>query len=148
MKISIIGATPKSLELALYFQSLDAFVDVYGDVSGWAKNMDNYYLDGTWSEITTELGRKAAELDVDFSKRPTYIDYKNKYLAALATSITNLKQADINRVHKRFLLQAEDIKDKSRMHDLFRVVVQVKPNVEEQKINNPDVFKDISPDLL
>lgn len=61
-----------------------------------------------------------------------------------------VKKARVQRIQKRFLEKNELIKDKSRLHDLFRVTYSVNPadNITSRMDENPEVFEKLGEKVL
>ena len=60
------------------------------------------------------------------------------------------KAGEVLRVHKRFLHPKESIAEKSRLHDLFRVIYSVNPkeSILKQLEANPDMFKQLGEQVV
>jgi len=54
------------------------------------------------------------------------------------------------RIHKRFLGKSEEVKNRSRFHDLFRVVYSKDPkdSILKQVAQNPEIFKQLGDEVL
>lgn len=62
----------------------------------------------------------------------------------------SIKNAEVLRIHKRFLSFSETIENRSRLHDLFRVVYAVNPvsNILNQVESNPEMFSKLGEKVL
>ena len=94
-------------------------------------------MTGTWSEITTQMGRKVLtdqnDALFDTELTPSISEYWEKYLKPLSkfiqNKVTHIK-GTVLRVHKRFLDLDEEIEGRTRLLDLFRIVYLIIPNEE------------------
>ena len=82
MKIAIAGMGPAGLEATLHFYHLGAEIKVF-DNQGFGGSLLNFpsdfFMEGTWNEITSESGRNISSLKVDFNHRPTITDYLSQH---------------------------------------------------------------------
>ena len=160
MKVAVIGSGPLGLEMALELDELGAHVVWFSPNEKPGSTIESILnihpevpMDGTWLELTTELGRKLSHLDLDLNERPVLSQYFEKYfkpLREVASSKPMLKEAKVLRVQKRFLNPGESIEGRSRLLDLFRVVYRLDPEktINKQVQENPEVFKKLGENVL
>ncbi len=160
MKIAVLGQGPVSVHYALHFHALGADVTIFkrdsfgGNLHLLLTHYPDYELNGTFFELTTEIGRSFVSLSSEeLQKKPTIKEYWEKYFAPMVEKselFSIAKTAEVNRVHKRFLNANEIIAGKSRMHDLFRVVYSLDPkeSILKQVKENPEAFDKLGEDVL
>lgn len=157
MKIAIIGSGPLGLEAAIHFENLGAAVTLFMDqipgglIYKLKENFSDVVVHSDFDKVSTKRGREISGAALE--GEVTLGQYSEEYLEKLLHDPTlNLviKKAKVERVHKRFLSLDETIQDKSRMHDLFRVIYSVDPkeNILEQAQANPEAFKQLGEDVL
>jgi hypothetical protein len=142
MKMAIIGAGPRGIEMALHLNSLGAQVllfDGAGKMGGPFVKLVSHFpemkVGKTWEEVTSKEGR---ELVAELPERSqiTLRDYWDSYLEKIINSLTVQKMLysfKVERVQKRFLAPGELPIEKSRFADLFRVVYLHKLSLEERE---------------
>jgi hypothetical protein len=145
MKIAIIGGGPLGMEMSLDLLNLGAEVSLFslclgGKIKEMVRHCPNLSMEVSWQNLLSEHGQNLLNnIDkkflekIDRGKIPTLLEYWNSYLAPLMASpcIKNIfKKGEVKRVHKRFLAIEEDVPQRSRLHDLFRVVYLMTPDKE------------------
>lgn len=137
MKVAVIGGGVLGMNMALKLHELEASVTLFNK--------------------SKRLGGKLArisELDADYliaSGRA--FDFCKKELSALSEQLNQkikIKNVEVKRVNKRFLSRDQNIENRSRLADLFRVVYKIDPTemVESQKIENPELYKNFDLEML
>ncbi len=158
MKVAIIGGGPIGLECALAFQRMGAHAVLFSGSQNQgrlfallARCWGEQPCDGSWGEITSEIGRSwlSQKKDFDLTEVPTLGEYQREYLFPLLNLDcvqSMIRPYLVDRVHKRILNPEEFIKGRSRVVDLFRVVYRLQATVDfqkqfqEQREQNPDLF--------
>lgn len=136
MKIAILGLNSIGIETALHFRELGAHVKIFDSKMFSPQDYVSceFPFVGKWSEVTTSLGRENLNLNVNLDVIPTYEDYYQKYLIPLFLKLSDtFYKGEVDRIHKRFLSSQEKIKNKSRLEDLFRVVINQEPIKEDDE---------------
>lgn len=151
MKIAVIGASPAGIELATHFTNMGAFVRVFeqGTVGGNLHfEIPHMPMGKNWAALSTELGRKQISFQPDLKSVPTVQEYLENYFLPLTRHFSqeqNLLHAKVERVHKRFLSLDEEVKNRSRLADLFRVVYSLEPVVVND--DNREAFQTLEEKL-
>jgi siroheme synthase (precorrin-2 oxidase/ferrochelatase) len=153
MKMAIIGSGARALEAAHEFASLGADVTLFcpygiaGKLSLASDQLANISIPAAW-QVSSQLLKK---LNID---SPTDLkDLVNTTLPQVAMALEGQARfinAKVERFHKRFLSQSEEIAGKSRFFDLFRVVYKVEPSSEiaRQRNEDPETFKALPEELV
>ena len=140
MKLAIIGSGPLAIFCAQHFDQLGAEVTLF------QKNP----LGGNVRFLLEHF----PEFQVNFNNQK--ITIKSLWNEVLIQSITSLEDkqltraGEVLRVHKRFLIPEEIIPNKSRLHDLFRVIFSVNPKeaILKQLEENPEMFKQLGEQVV
>lgn len=122
MKIAICGNGPHALSAAAHFNNLGAAVTLFA-------GSENLAGHGAVIHSTSDsLEQLIEQLHKTVLVRP----------------------AAAKRVHKRYLALDEVIPERTRLHDLFRVVFDLDPEqeIQYQKENNPEVFSQLDEAVL
>lgn len=129
MKIAILGATPIGIETALYFSELGANIRIFDSIRPQHHNFPiPLKLDGTWAELTSVKGREISQLSTNLNQHPTFEEYHHSYFQKIYHYIgSHFHFGEVDRVHKRFLSRKEKVANKTRLEDLFRVVINQAP---------------------
>ena len=164
MKVAIVGGGPLGIEMALDLLSLGARVSLFASVLGGnIKEMNdggpkNLSMGSTWRKLVGHHGQEVlGQLQnnplekIDLDSFPTVTEFWETYLKPITESDpirAIFKEGEVKRVHKRFLGLSEEVPEKSRLHDLFRVVYLVSPDessFSEQRLENlsEDVLKSL-----
>lgn len=158
MKIAVIGIGPVGLETFLYFNDLEAEVIIFEQDKDLLSNriLQNSSMDENLGSITSKIGRDKLMKEFELSKIPSTKEYYETYYNPLVQKLMDenvIKFVKVQSVYKRFLDKNEVIENKSRLHDLFRVVykkegvVIADDNIEfyqdlEKKLG-PEVFSSL-----
>lgn len=140
MKLAIIGSGPLAILCAQHFDQLGAEVSLFqkNALGGNVRFLLEYF----------------PEMEVSFENQVKTI--KTLWNENIAKAITNLEEKNLTRagevlrVHKRFLHREEKISDKSRLHDLFRVIYSVNPKeaILKQLEENPEMFEQLGEQVM
>lgn len=128
MKIGIIGSGPDAAEAAIRFNDIGADVRVYATtpwLERWHKHHQAFGLD-------------------DFG-------YGASLLSKLEEKQIKLSLCEVKRIHKsRLTLSQAAPEGKSRLSDMFRIVVSENPEtgVLKQVSENPEIFNKLGDDVL
>ncbi len=158
MKIAVLGQGPLAIHAALHFQDLGAHVVLYkkdslgGNCYLLNKEFPELPFDKTFAELSSAIGQKITGLS-NLGKKPTAKEYWDEYLKPLVEKSEILqisKTAEVVRVHKRFLAHNEEIKGRSRVLDLFRVIFALDPkeSILKQVAENPEAFNQLGADVV
>lgn len=142
MKIAIIGSGPLAIFCAQHFDQLGAKVTLF------QKNA----LGGNVRFLLDHF----PEMEVNYQNQNQTKTIKSLWDENITPAITALeeghltKAGEVLRVHKRFLHPDETVSDKSRLHDLFRVIYSVNPKeaILKQLEENPDMFKQLGEQVM
>lgn len=140
MKIAIIGSGPVAILTAFHFDQLGADVVLFQrSPLGGSLNV----LKSVYPQYKIQYQKESWELEKF---------YKEVLVAqGLELEKYNLtKHGDVLRVHKRFLHPDENIPNRSRMHDLFRVIYSTNPkeSILKQLEENPEMFEKLGKDVI
>lgn len=160
MKIAVIGSGPVAFEAALDFYLEGAEVKIIGK----RRPLSKLHFFGTTSPFKdlsidpalfmTSLGRDFIGLESKVKEDSmTYEELWESYCAPLSQKMMEqglYLNREVLRVQKRFLDPEEEIKGRSRLHDLFRVTYGLNPSgmVEEQIKENPELKEKLGADIL
>ena len=133
MKLAIIGSGPLAIFCAHHFDQLGAEVILF------QKNA----LGGNVRFLLEHF----PEMQINFQNQTKSL--KSFWDENLTQAISELEEkhltraGEVLRVHKRFLHPHENISNKTRLHDLFRVIFSVNPKdaILKQLEENPEMFK-------
>lgn len=135
MKVCIIGSGELGLSMAKELYELGAHVSVFHQSSpgGGAMDIHQHFQE---LELLKDFSR------LNFSSVKELVDW--------ADELRILRPAQVVRVHKRVLSLKEDLKDKTRMSDLFRVIYRAdfSKELKEQREKNPEVFQNLDEHTL
>lgn len=139
MKIAIIGSGPIALYAASHFYQIGAHVVLF----------QRSPLGGNIRFCHS----KNIECTVDYPELKNVNKFWTEDLVPLIEFVEEkkiTKSGDVLRVHKRFLHQDEEVLNRSRLVDLFRVIYSVNPkdSILKQVEENPDVFKKLGEQVL
>lgn len=140
MKLAVIGSGALAIFSARYFDQLGAEVVLF------QKNA----LGGNVRFLLDHF----PEMEVSFeNKNKTLKEFWKSDLVPAITFLEDRKltrAGEVLRVHKRFLHPEETIADKSRLHDLFRVIYSVNPrdSILKQLEENPEMFKQLGEQVV
>lgn len=140
MKLAIIGSGPLAIFCAQYFDQIGAEVVLF------QKNA----LGGNIRFLLDHF----PEMEVSIANVNKTI--KEFWESDLVPAINLIEQhqltkaGEVLRVHKRFLHPEETIAEKTRLHDLFRVIYSVNPkdSILKQLQDNPEMFKQLGEQVL
>lgn len=153
MKLAILGSSPLALEAALRFH-------LHGASLTWFNFNEIEYE--TYFEKCLPINAYTTDLGLNFLKEmgKTYApsqfvfeDWKKNYYLPLTELIQNeqkIRPHDVVSITKRYLGRTETLNNKTRFHDLFRVIFQVNPQefIKEQKEINPESYERLSKELV
>ncbi len=158
MKVAIIGNGRCGIEAASKIWHLGGSPVLFGrsDQIGtdfYLSNISPEEQLSNWLEMTTSWSRELIKFDKPLENCPTRSEYINDYLLPVYEYLKlqkTVKQAEVKRIHKRFLGPTEKVKNKSRLIDLFRVVYGINPSSEilNQVKENPEVFKNFDSKII
>ena len=140
MKLAVVGSGPLALMCAKHFYELGAHVVLFqrsplgGNTRFLLSDFPNMKIDWNNSEVSIK-------------------DFWETEMVPLITKVESsglTKAGDILRVHKRFLHKSESIENRSRLHDLFRVIYSVNPkdSILAQVAENQEIFNQLGEDVL
>lgn len=140
MKLAIIGSGPLAIFCARHFDQLGAEVVLF-QKEALGGNVRFLLSDFPQMEISVE------------AKTKTLKEFWNEDLVpaiSLLESHNITRAGEVLRVHKRFLHPGESIAEKSRLHDLFRVIYSVNPReaILKQLEENPEMFKQLGEQVV
>ena len=140
MKMAIIGSGPLALFTAHHFDQLGAEVVLFqkNPLGGNARFLSQYYPK---FEILFENKKYSIENFLYTKLIPIIENVEAKSLT---------KVGEVLRVHKRFLNRNEAIENRTRLHDLFRVIYSVNPKeaILKQLEENPEMFKQLGEQVI
>lgn len=140
MKIAIIGSGPVAILTAFHFDQLGADVVLF-QRSPLGGNLN--LLKQAYPQYKIQYQNKS--WDVESFYREVLVPQ------GLELEKYNLtKHGDVLRVHKRFLHPTEEINNRTRMHDLFRVIYSTNPkeSILKQLEENPEMFEKLGKDVI
>lgn len=135
MKVAICGGGPLAIEMSLFLDQLGASVRLFcrGELGGNVRMLNKYTpkmnLGDSFESLISECGLSLLE-ERKLNFTPTIKSYWENYLSPLIEIIKTkglVKEAEVDRVHKRFLDSGEEILNRKRILDLFRVVYKHDP---------------------
>ncbi|MDD4972886.1 MAG: hypothetical protein PHY93_00965 [Bacteriovorax sp.] len=140
MKLAIIGSGPLAIFCAQYFDQIGAEVTLFqkNALGGNVRFLLDHFPE---MEVTYQNQTKTIKSLWDENITPAITDLEERHLT---------KAGEVLRVHKRFLHPEETITNKSRLHDLFRVIYSVNPKeaILKQLEENPDMFKQLGEQVM
>lgn len=157
MKVLIIGGGLNALESAIFFMEQGAQVRVlassfghrYFDLSQLSSFTKKITCHKSWDQlISSRLAKFSGNIE-DRGLTPSYFDFTNNFIVPLKEKFRPyFREAQIKRVHKRFLNKDEKVPEHSRLIDLFRAVfeVDVKSAVENEE--SRELLSKIGPEVL
>jgi hypothetical protein len=140
MKLAIIGSGPQAIFCAQYFNQMGAEVVLFqkNALGGNVRFLLDHFPE---MEVTVDQQRKSIK---EF--------WENDLVKAIISLEENhlTRAGEVLRVHKRFLHPTESISDRSRLHDLFRVIYSVNPKdaILRQLEENPEMFKQLGEQVI
>lgn len=145
MKLAILGDSSLALEAALRFHFHGASLTLFN-----FKELSYFE-----SVEVSDIGRSVLK-EMDRPELPSNLSpdsWKELYQAPLLAYLRThqmVKSAEVVSVTKRFLKQGEEIPNKSRFYDLFRVIFQVDPKefIEEQRLTDPAKYQKLSEEFV
>ena len=155
MKLAIIGSSPIALEAALRFHAHEAALSWFNAEAG---ELEALYRStpSSWHECTTELGWKfitetggRSLIDSEFSWQKWKTHYYMPLVEILRTG-QEVRSHQVVSVTKRFLAPQEEVPERSRFHDLFRVIYEVNPEefIGRQKEMDPATYERLSEEFI
>lgn len=140
MKLAIIGSGPLALYCAQHFEALGAHVVLFqrSPLGGRVRFLKKYFPEAQLKVFGQSKNLENFWLD---HLKPLIIELEEKEIT---------KAGEVLRVHKRFLNPTESAGDKSRLHDLFRVIYSVNPqdSILKQIQENPEIFKQLGDQVI
>ena len=140
MKLAIIGSGPLAIFCAQYFDQIGAEVTLFqkNSLGGNLHFLLDHFPE---MEVAFEGETKNIKSLWDENITPMIIKLEEKHLT---------RAGEVLRVHKRFLHKDETIANKSRLHDLFRVIFSVNPKeaILRQLEENPEMFKQLGEQVM
>jgi thioredoxin reductase len=150
MKVAIIGSGPLAIEIAIYMDSLNSTVTLFGKNTpgGKIKQMLKYFPEHKMESVLTPWGKKLLNETNEVSNLS---EYWTNYLYPLIQSPVIQRlfcQGEVIRVQKRFL--ASDEFSSNRMQDDFRVVYLTYPKslIEKQVQDTPETFEKMDKKII
>ncbi len=140
MKLAVLGSSSLALETTLRFHAHGASIT-------WFQTTENQDKDLGTSALGWETLNKAPMI---LKTENEWITYYAAPLSLILKESQQLRACDVVSISKRFLKPGEEIKGKSRFHDLFRIIFQVNPSefVETQKITDPQMYERLSQEMV
>ncbi|MBY0414840.1 MAG: hypothetical protein K2Q18_11770, partial [Bdellovibrionales bacterium] len=140
MKMAIVGSGPIAILTAQHFDKLGAEVTLF-QRSPLGGNLR--FLMESFPEFKITYQKNEMKLSEFFAN----------FMVPAVTELEEFnltKQGDVLRIHKRFLHPNESVPNKTRMHDLFRVVYSLNPqeSILKQLEENPDFFSKLGEDVI
>jgi hypothetical protein len=139
MKIAVIGSGPLALYASSHFYNIGAHVVLFqrSPLGGNVRFSLKYDL----------------QSDVDYPSKKSIKKFWEEDLIPLIEFVEDKqisKVGDVLRVHKRFLGKHENVKNRSRLVDLFRVIYSTNPkdSILKQVEENPEIFKRLGDKVL
>ncbi len=161
MKLAILGTGPMAMELALFFHLEGAMVKMIGPQTPGGKlhKLANHPKAcelgssvlvenlSAWGREFTQL--KELEAEGSLSYQQLWENYYSKIGAYLASEKVFVPR-DLIRVQKQFLHHDEEIKNRTRLLDLFRVTYGLNASglVDQQLAENPELADKIGTEIL
>jgi hypothetical protein len=148
MKLAILGSSAIALEAALRFHFHGASITLFAgsdEPIAWPVTHDAF---------TGHLGlRTLTETGVTLKKSGSWPEWKENYHKPLLNFLRShqmVKDYDVVSVTKRFLGRDEEIPDKTRFYDLFRVIYEMNPHdfIQQQKETNPELYQRLSDEFM
>ncbi|MBC7537765.1 MAG: hypothetical protein H7281_03030 [Bacteriovorax sp.] len=140
MKLAIIGSGPLAILCAQYFDQIGAEVTLFqkNALGGNLRFLLDHFPE---MEVSYQNQIKTIKSLWDENITPVITALEEKNLT---------KAGEVLRVHKRFLHPSETVSNKSRLHDLFRVIYSVNPKeaILKQLEENPDMFKQLGEQVM
>lgn len=140
MKLAVIGSGPLAIFCAQYFDQLGAEVVLFqkNALGGNARFLLDHFPE---MEVQVEGKKQSLKNLWEESLVPTIKSLEEKRLT---------KAGEVLRVHKRFLHVDETISNRTRLHDLFRVIYSVNPKdaILKQLEENPEMFKQLGEQVV
>ncbi|MFZ9002189.1 MAG: hypothetical protein ACO20H_12855 [Bacteriovoracaceae bacterium] len=135
MKVAILGQGPSVLETALKIHQLGGSFKIFSEkdpFEDW-KHLFQFFPElelQDWNKVSSEYGRTFVNLDNNKCCPESY--FHNYFMPIWNQEFIqqNLIKAKVKRISKRFLDKYEQIPNRSRVLDLFRVVYDKTPNKE------------------
>ena len=140
MKLAIIGSGPLAIFCAQYFHQIGAEVILFqkNSLGGNVRLLLEHF-----PEIEVSFNEQNISLE------SFWVDYLTPAIKFIESeSLT--RAGEVLRVHKRFLHKEETISNKSRLHDLFRVIYSVNPKeaILRQLEENPEMFNRLGEQVM
>lgn len=140
MKLAIVGSGPLALFAARHFFQIGAEVVLF------QKNP----LGGNIRFLLSHF----PEMEIEFENQK--VSLKDFWQTELVPAVNFVeehkltKAGEVLRIHKRFLHPNEKLNNKSRLHDLFRVIYSVNPKeaILAQLAENPEMFSKLGEQVL
>lgn len=145
MKLAIIGSSPQALETAVRFH-------LHGAALTWF-NAEEYEYEKDFpfqvSDYVTEQGLSLLNQKYQASDWQSWKEQYYKPLTVLLAQEQKVRPHTPISISKRYLAPTEQLKDKSRFYDLFRIIFQVNPQefIREQAEQNPETFQRLTEEL-
>lgn len=140
MKMAIIGSGPLAILTAAHFDQIGAEVVLF----------QRSPLGGNVRFLMEEF----PELKIQYKKENISVaDFFETVIVPAVVELEKFeltKRGDVLRVHKRFLHKEETAPNRTRMHDLFRVIYSQNPQdaILKQLEENPEFFKQLGDDVI
>ena len=140
MKMAIVGSGPLAILTAIHFDQMGAEVVLFqrSPLGGNVRFLMDLY----------------PELKIKYNNENILItDFFETVIVPAVIELEKIeltKKGDVLRVHKRFLHQDESVPNRTRMHDLFRVVYSQNPQdaILLQLEENPEFFKQLGEEVI
>lgn len=158
MKIAVCGSGPLALETSIFLNEMGASVRLFcrGELGGNIKRLytktPKLKLGNSFEDLVSDWGmRTLNHPKLDHS--PSVENYWENYLGPLieTSQVQKLcREGEVLRVQKRFLGLEEEIFNKKRILDLFRVVYKHDPKdgLSKQAEENKEVFDKLDPKFM
>jgi hypothetical protein len=158
LKVAVVGHSYLAVSQALYFESIGASVTLFAGETPLSREekscrlLPELVLDHSLDSLVTQEIAELLKLKTN-SEKLTYASLLEELyspIKKLAHERIRIRQVEVKRIHKRFLSLDEEVKGRSRLHDLFRVVFKLghANHLKEQIESNPQVFESMSDEII
>jgi hypothetical protein len=149
MKLAILGSSPQALEFAIRFHQYGAALTWFNCPEDGPEEFQQELL--STEALISDLGVSLLKsLGKEYApKKFSWQVWKNDYYAPLSSYLATqhrVRQEEVVSVSKRFLAPGEEIAERDRFYDLFRVIFQMNPQdfIQQQQASNPETFERLS----
>jgi len=140
MKMAIVGSGPQAILAAHHFDKMGAEVSLFqrsplgGNLRSLLETHPQFKIEYEQTEITLK-------------------EFFEKVIVPAVSELEEFnltKHGDVLRVHKRFLTKTEAVPNRTRLHDLFRVVFSRNPQetIVKQMEESPELFAHLGEEVI